>query len=95
MPSASAKGRLTQFMLVLAPQTPFLLKPEPSEIQTQGGLEPGHGLCLEKLSLCRGWRVLLLVSSSQGPGRGWISGVRVHGAGQHGQQPDGDPEAQL
>lgn len=43
----------------------------------------------------QGLRVLLPISSSQGPGRGRFLGVRVHGAGQHGQQPDGDPEAQL
>lgn len=42
-----------------------------------------------------GWKVFIPVSSSQGPGRGGFPRVGVHGAGQHGQQPDGDAEAEL
>lgn len=42
-----------------------------------------------------GLRVFVPVSSSQGPGRGRFPCVGVHGAGQHGQQPDGDAEAEL
>lgn len=52
LPSASAKGIVSLFMLVLAPQTLVLLKPEPPDMQTQGGL--GHAVLLEKLSLHRG-----------------------------------------
>lgn len=92
LPSTSAKGRVHP----VTPLSPLRLSPL--------WCGPGEGWslgppCQEELSpclcLCRGWRVLLPVSSSQRPGRDGFSGVRVHGAGQHGQQPDGDPETQL